>query len=179
MGWLDRIPRAGNLYIGGQRALFQTDLVQEAGITHVVSVIDYDVDARQLAKMRQLHIDAEDVPSENLLRHFDEAVKFIDDALNGGGAVFVHCAMGKSRSATIVCAYLMWKYRLSASQALARVCEGRPVCQPNDGFMEQLSIYYPIIREDDAQIRDAIVKKWEEKRFRGKAWEWDARKRKL
>ncbi|ETS75283.1 hypothetical protein PFICI_12227 [Pestalotiopsis fici W106-1] len=175
MGWLDRIPRAGNLYIGGQRALFQTNLVKEAGITHVVSVIDYDVDARQLERMKQLHIDAEDVPGENLLCYFNTTTTFIDDALESGGAVFIHCAMGKSRSATIACAYLMWKYGISPSEALAQVCEGRPVCQPNIGFMEQLSVYHQILGEDDDKIRDKIIEEWEKTRFQGKVWEWDSR----
>ncbi|KAF7541510.1 hypothetical protein G7054_g632 [Neopestalotiopsis clavispora] len=175
MGWLDRIPRAGNLYIGGQRALFRTNLIKEAGITHVVSVIDYDVDARQLDQMQQLHIDVEDVPSENLLRYFHGTTAFIDDALAGGGAVFIHCAMGKSRSATIACAYLMWKYGLSPSAALAQICEGRPVCQPNFGFMEQLSVYHHILTEEDATVRDKIMEQWEKTRFQGTAWEWDSR----
>jgi dual specificity phosphatase 12 len=42
MGWLDPIPRCPRLSIGGLYALYQTDLVAAAGITHVLSVIDYD-----------------------------------------------------------------------------------------------------------------------------------------
>jgi dual specificity phosphatase 12 len=42
MGWVDAVPRAGNLYIGGLYALYQGDLIDSAGITHVLSVIDYD-----------------------------------------------------------------------------------------------------------------------------------------
>ena len=44
MGWLDVVPRTDNrLYIGGLYALYQTDLVEAAKITHVLSVIDYEV----------------------------------------------------------------------------------------------------------------------------------------
>jgi len=42
MGWVDLVPRAGKLYIGGLYALYQGDLIDKAGITHVLSVIDYD-----------------------------------------------------------------------------------------------------------------------------------------
>jgi dual specificity phosphatase 12 len=42
MGWVDLVPRCGRLYIGGLYALYQTDLIEAAGITHVLSVIDYD-----------------------------------------------------------------------------------------------------------------------------------------
>lgn len=50
--------------------------------------------------------------------------------------------MGKSRSATIVCAYLMQHYTLTPSQALSQLREARPLCEPNDGFMTQLQLYH-------------------------------------
>lgn len=50
--------------------------------------------------------------------------------------------MGKSRSATIVIAYLMHKYNLWPDVALAQLREGRGVCDPNEGFWEQLKLYH-------------------------------------
>ena len=49
--------------------------------------------------------------------------------------------MGKSRSATVVCAYLMQRYGVSADEALAQIREIRPFCEPNEGFMKQLDLY--------------------------------------
>lgn len=51
-------------------------------------------------------------------------------------------AMGKSRSAAVICAYLMHRYGIDVQQALAQVREGRPFCEPNEGFMKQLEIYH-------------------------------------
>lgn len=53
-------------------------------------------------------------------------------------------AMGKSRSATICIAYLLHKQRsaLTPQSALALIRETRPLCEPNDGFMEQLNLYH-------------------------------------
>lgn len=175
MGWVDQIPRTGKLYIGGLGALFQTEIVERAGITHVLSIIDYEIDARQLNSMKHMHIQAEDIPSENLLEYFEKTNVFIEEALRNQGGVFVHCAMGKSRSATIVCAYLMWKYGLSPLQALGQVCEGRPVCQPNIGFMEQLAVYHDSLAEKDEQAKEQILQRWERTRFQGNPWEWDTR----
>lgn len=33
----------------------------------------------------------------NLEQYFDECIDFIDEAINKGGAVLVHCIVGKSR----------------------------------------------------------------------------------
>ena len=39
-------------------------------------------------------------------------VRFIHTAIAGGGAVYVHCHQGVSRSSSMVIAYLMWKHSL-------------------------------------------------------------------
>jgi dual specificity phosphatase 12 len=83
--------------------------------------------------------------------------------------------MGKSRSATIVVAYLMWKYRVSVLEALEQLREGRPVCGPNPGFMEQLEIYSNILNADNKEDGEGIYQKWSDTRFTGPSWEWAVR----
>ena len=198
MGWVDQVPRAGKLYIGGLYALYQTDLIRAAGITHVLSVIDYDPLLQdKFAHLKHFHIRADDHPNEDILQHFPEAVRYIDQALEevgrieetgqdasrnevyGAGGVFVHCAMGKSRSATLVVAYLMWKYSLDAGMALDQLCEGRPVCDPNPGFKEQLSVWEKMCRAQTEDESRAIYEDWEKTRFKGEYWEWDKRAEQL
>lgn len=53
-----------------------------------------------------------------------------------------YSAMGKSRSATCVIAFLMAKYHISPQEALAQVKQCRPLVEPNDGFMQQLEMYH-------------------------------------
>ncbi|KAF2708193.1 tyrosine protein phosphatase 3 [Pleomassaria siparia CBS 279.74] len=179
MGWVDLVPRAGKLYIGGLYALYQTDLIKAAGITHVLSVIDYDpLLQEKFHHLKHHHIRAEDDPNEDLLQHFRATNEYIDEGLKNGGGVFIHCAMGKSRSATMAVAYLMWKYGMTWQEALEQVCEGRPVCDPNVGFKEQLSVYQDMLKEakDDADAdADAMYRNWLRERFRGEWWEWDKR----
>lgn len=50
-------------------------------------------------------------------------------------------AMGKSRSATVVIAYLMQEHNISATEALSHLRQARSICEPNDGFMKQLELY--------------------------------------
>jgi hypothetical protein len=58
--------------------------------------------------------------------------------VNAGGGVLVHCQAGISRSATVVIGYVMWKDRMGADAATARVTAARDVVWPNPGFKCQL-----------------------------------------
>lgn len=182
MGWVDRVPRAGNLFIGGLYALYQPNAIKEAGITHVLSVIDFDVFQRKEAatflrskNYEHLNINIDDEPNENLLQYFKQMTDFVDAGLRSGGGVYVHCAMGKSRSATAVTAYLMRRYGLDRDTALAQLCEGRPVCYPNAGFMEQLGVYQEMLKAEDEDKMKAIYDEWQRNRFLGDWSEWEAR----
>lgn len=68
--------------------------------------------------------------------------------------------MGKSRSATLIMAYLMCKYHISPYEALSQLREGRPVCGPNDGFMEQLEIYHHMLQAPDTVRAQSIYQHW-------------------
>lgn len=50
--------------------------------------------------------------------------------------------MGKSRSATVLAAYLMKTRQLDAEAAVALIRKARSFVEPNIGFMEQLEIYH-------------------------------------
>jgi protein-tyrosine phosphatase len=71
-------------------------------------------------------------------QHFAETYDFIERHLQAGHNTLVHCHAGKSRSVTIVIAYLMKKYTWTYDQALAYVKQRRPRVKPNDSFVLQL-----------------------------------------
>ncbi|KAI0064192.1 hypothetical protein BV25DRAFT_1837002 [Artomyces pyxidatus] len=53
----------------------------------------------------------------------------------------VHCFMGVSRSATVVCTYLVATANMTAADALSAVKEMRSVVNTNFGFVRQLQVY--------------------------------------
>jgi atypical dual specificity phosphatase len=55
--------------------------------------------------------------------------------------VYVHCAAGRSRSATLVIAYMMKSRRMSLRDAIYAVRMARPMIKPNIGFFQQLCRY--------------------------------------
>ena len=59
--------------------------------------------------------------------------------------------MGKSRSATIVVAYLMHKFKIPPLEALNKLRKGRGVCEPNSGFWKQLDLYQSMGTPDDVE----------------------------
>lgn len=51
-------------------------------------------------------------------------------------------AMGKSRSATILAAYLMASRRIPPNPAIGLIERARPIVEPNPGFAKQLELYH-------------------------------------
>ncbi|KAH0543656.1 hypothetical protein FGG08_002094 [Glutinoglossum americanum] len=123
-------------------SLRRKDALKRANITHVLSVLCLPLDKELFAPYKHMVVEVDDVEDENLLEHFTTTNGFIEEGLEGGGGVLVHCAMGKSRSATCVLAYLIQKYRITPQEALEQLQLSRPICEPNLGFMQQLELYY-------------------------------------
>jgi predicted protein tyrosine phosphatase len=65
--------------------------------------------------------------------------------------VLVHCAMGRSRSATMVIMYLMQKFKLSKQMAFDIAYTRREVVDPNDGFLQKLTDFETKLNEKSFQ----------------------------
>lgn len=65
--------------------------------------------------MSYIRVDILDEDDKLIYKHFKDAYEFIDRALseNDTNIVLVHCAQGKSRSATLTIMYLMKKQQWS------------------------------------------------------------------
>ena len=71
------------------------------------------------------------------MSHFPSVINFMTGGQESG-SVLVHCYHGKSRSATLVTAFLMAKYKISVEKALGLLKSKRKSVNPNPGFMAQL-----------------------------------------
>ncbi|KAI9680539.1 MAG: tyrosine protein phosphatase yvh1 [Caeruleum heppii] len=141
---LDRIPGPEELYIGSIIGLRRRRALDEAGITHIISVYRGPLEYELLSSYKHLHVEVNDLEDDCIIEHFPTINAFIERALLDGGAVLVHCVMGKSRSAACMVAYLMHKHRLTVQEGLAQIRQSRPMCEPNRGFMKQLKLYHKL-----------------------------------
>ncbi|KAK3240283.1 hypothetical protein CYMTET_49869 [Cymbomonas tetramitiformis] len=134
-----RIPGASRvldwLYIGNEDSARQVERLQELDAA-VCSVV---VNRPELpTDMISSHFPVSDTAEDNIDRFFDEACSFIDACRRRSQRVLVHCLWGKSRSATIVLAYLMMRCQMPLAIALQRCLRCRPFVKPNQGFLVQL-----------------------------------------
>ncbi|THU86236.1 phosphatases II [Dendrothele bispora CBS 962.96] len=135
------VPR---VYISDYTTASSRDQLSELGITHVVSVLELDpVIPDSIPKENRLHISVLDRPDADILVHLERTTEFIKNALDAAAKnrVLVHCFQGISRSATVVCAYLIATLRMQAPDAIALVHSKREIVNPNLGFRQQLDAY--------------------------------------
>ncbi|XP_040591898.1 dual specificity protein phosphatase 13 isoform X4 [Mesocricetus auratus] len=67
------------------------------------------------------------------------------------GRVLVHCAMGVSRSATVVLAFLMIFENMTLVDAIQTVQAHRDIC-PNSGFLRQLQVLDNRLRRESGRL---------------------------
>lgn len=65
----------------------------------------------------------------------------MNEAIEGGGQVFVHCAMGKSRSVSAIIMYLINHRQMSYEESLQLIRLNRPMANPNLSYEKQLREY--------------------------------------
>lgn len=131
-----------NLYLGNLTAAKDLATLTQHKINYILT-IDTCPLPRHILDLKQIKnkfIQLSDIPSEDLLSHFDDTWTFIEDGVKNG-VVLVHCYFGVSRSATVVIAYLMRKYSLTYIDAFEKAKLKRSIVYPNQGFVTQLKLY--------------------------------------
>lgn len=129
------------LYIGSIDSTYDLQTLKMMGITHIISVLPGFIPPYP-NNFKYMVINAMDDENTNLSCVFDDANKFIDDAFENTGNILVHCMMGKSRSATIVGAYLINTFAMNVDEILSLLKNKRQIIQPNKHFEQQLRKYY-------------------------------------
>jgi len=132
-----------NLYLSSELCAHNLEILKNSNIKYILSICasqslfenntEYTITYLKYPQV----IDSD---HQNIISIFQDCFNFIDRS-NSNERVLVHCNQGKSRSSTIVIAYLMKKFNWSYEVSYTYVKELRPYIQPNNGFIEQLKSF--------------------------------------
>lgn len=133
------------LYLGGNA--IRGDVIVSLGISHILSLVSSKrgqkpVDAGT-AEIQQLTLDIEDDYDADIRVAFRSAFAFLEEIEKCGGLCYVHCEQGRSRSASVVIAWLMHRrarlgQRPSLLECYSAVASRRRVSALNYGFFARL-----------------------------------------
>ena len=139
------------LWLGSVEAAADHSLLATHNIQHLVTCGRFLAERTPLpadgSVTRAVSLEIDDLDEVDLLEHLphtsDVLCELLGTASRPGSTtgVLVHCSAGRSRSASVVIAYLMREERLSYEQAYASAVKARPIVQPNTGFSHQLEWY--------------------------------------
>lgn len=125
------------LYLGGAREAQDWNFLRSKKVSLIVNA------AKEIPNYFENHfayikLDLDDVPTQDLTGILEPVSNEIIKAMKSGLVVFVHCAAGVSRSASIVIYTLMKLHHWDFPKTLKFVKEFRSIVNPNSGFVEQL-----------------------------------------
>ena len=143
------------LYISSHKTSLNADLLQSKGITHILSILPQATEAYPEKFTYKLikHIEDEKDDKNAILLSdvFTESSRFIHECLISDGKVLVHCKAGKSRSVSLVVAYLMVATNYGCQQLIGKVKSRRWCAQPNFKFVGVLREYFGRV-EREAEV---------------------------
>ncbi|KAL5553432.1 hypothetical protein UlMin_040833 [Ulmus minor] len=124
-----------NIFLGYAATANNKSALKDLNISNILNVTNCLVPSHPNDFVYKV-INVADIEDTNLRQYFEECFEFIDQGKRAGGYVFVHCFVGRSRSMTVVVAYLMKKYRMTVSQALEYVGANEHLLMPvsSDSF---------------------------------------------
>ncbi|KAB5533550.1 protein-tyrosine phosphatase-like protein [Coniochaeta sp. 2T2.1] len=164
------------LFIGDFASSSELSTLTDNKITAIVSLANNESEIWSRPANRELvpqdshmFICCADSPTQDILVRLGDICDFIDKHSNkspGQSNVLVHCTAGKSRSATIVVAYLMRKNGQSLDAVMKHVKDKRSIA-PSANFKDQLRIWEEVgceVWEDAERTKPkAAYREWIER----------------
>lgn len=97
------------------------------GIKAIVTIREVPLPSKWLANkaIDYFHLKVEDYGAPSL-SGMDTTVNYVKEHLNDGKPVMVHCAAGRGRTGTILAAYFLKNFNLTAEQAIKKIRDLRP-----------------------------------------------------
>jgi len=124
-----------NLYIGSEENSNEEDLLNSKGITHILSLIGHQSSV-EMVERKQYPMD--DKGRSDIKDVLDEVYEFMESGQKENNNLLVHCKLGQNRSAVVVIAFLMKKFKKTLHRAHRDLKKARPIVQVNVDYAKQL-----------------------------------------
>jgi hypothetical protein len=108
---IEKFPGTASIFIGSVVDSQSFEVLQMQGITHILNVA-YECDFYESVLKGNIvtkKIPLRDTAEQDLLSIIDEAYNFINECIQGGGKILIHCFAGVSRSVSVVIGYLIMR----------------------------------------------------------------------
>lgn len=133
------------ILVGDELDATEHDYLKASGITHMLNVsqgtevgqVNTTADDYAGLPIKFKGLKIVDCDNTNLEDYLQGIIEFIDDAIDNGGKVLVHCQLGISRSPSVAAAYLIVRKGFSAEEAVLKIRRMREII-PNNSFFRFL-----------------------------------------
>ena len=130
-----------NLFVGSAKNAADWTFLRENDVKAVVNVTE-EIPNFYPAHLTYHTLSVRDIENASLaVSEIAAAVAFIDQHMQAGNSVLVHCFMGRSRSVAIACAYIVSHMHTSPADAYAQIKEKRSHVNINTVFYEAIQTY--------------------------------------
>lgn len=130
-----------SIFIGKKANAQDQAHLEDIGITHVINCaaeIPIPEFYTELG-IEFLWLEMADKSTFPIEEYFEAGCEYLDRVMSDKKKkILVHCQEGRSRSATIVCAFLIKHRNMTVQSSLATICARRQLVQPNTGFQAKL-----------------------------------------
>lgn len=124
-----------NLWIGNMWNSWDEDLLTREGITHVLSLTRSQSSSGKIERKQKV---MNDQGRSDIKKVLDEVYEFMELGQKDNNNLLVHCTLGQNRSAVVVIAFLMKKYKIDLDRAHRNLKKVRPLVQVNVAYAKQL-----------------------------------------
>ncbi len=120
--WLNEEKLAGS---GMPTTFDEFHWIVNQGVKSIVTMTENSLPDEWVQSIDYLHVPTPDLTAPDMDR-IESAVDFINEQINNGQPVMVHCAAGMGRAGTILACYFVKYKKLTAEKAIEKIRNDRP-----------------------------------------------------
>lgn len=127
-----------NLWLGGISSTCNRDSLQERNIQLIITAV-LGSSATYPYDFKYSRSKLKDIEGEDILPEIERLLPEIHEELSENRGVLVSCVKGRSRSCTIVAAYLVKYKNMTADEAIKFIRDKRSQIDPNVSYLNSLA----------------------------------------